>query len=156
MENPRPTPAEAREALHSVAESRKTLAPYVRSPWWLYPAQGAGTAAFIIGLALSSTDTALGSGILVVAIAIFSLLPMLQRSPGRVVLDVYTHRGCRSTALVYVILFGAIVAAALVLNATVAASWIVYTAAATAFVLTVTMGPMMDARLERAIAAGLR
>jgi len=150
----RPTAAEAQAALDSVAESRKTLAPYVRSPWWLYPAQGLGTAAFVIGLAFTATHPSWGTSILAVAIVVLSVLPMLQQRPGRVVLDVYTHRGSRGTALVYVLIFGLVVATALVLNAYTAADWIVYLAGAASFVLTVVMGPIMDARLERAIRDG--
>ena len=150
----RPNAAEAQAALDSVAESRKTLAPYVRSPWWLYPAQGVGTAAFVVGLAFTTSHPAWGTSLLAVAIVVLGVLPMVQQRPGRVVLDVYTHRGSRGSALLYVLLFGLVVATALVLNAYVTEDWIVYVAGAAAFLLTVVMGPVMDARLERAIRAG--
>jgi hypothetical protein len=156
MENAedRPSAAEAQAALESVAESRMTLAPYVRSPWWLYPAQGVGTAAFVVGLAFTTSHPAWGTSLLAVAIVVLGVLPMVQQRPGRLVLDVYTHRGSRGSALVYVLLFALVVATALVLNAYVTADWIVYLAGAAAFVLTVVMGPIMDSRLERAIRAG--
>ena len=150
----RPSAAEAQAALDSVAESRQTLAPYVRSPWWLYPAQGLGTAAFIVGLAFSTTHPAWGTSLLAVAVVVFCVLPMLQQRPGRVVLDVYTHRGSRSSALVYLLLFALVVAAALVLYAYTAADWIVYLAGAVSLLLTVVMGPVMDAQLERSMRNG--
>ncbi|KAA9147234.1 hypothetical protein F6B41_25070 [Microbacterium lushaniae] len=151
----RPSATEAQAALDSVAQSRQTLAPYVRSPWWLYPAQGLSSAALVIGLGFTKTYPGWASGLIAAAVVLFCALPLIQqRAPGRVALDVYTHPGSRGVSLLYVILFGLVIAATLVINALVAADWIVYIAAVVLFVLTVAMGPVMDARLERALRAG--
>lgn len=150
-----PSSAEAREALASIEESKSRLADYVKSPWWLYPLQGIGVAAFIVGLAFSKYDITLGSTALVVAIILFCMLPLLQRAPARVVFDVYTHRGSRGLAAIYVVLLmGLAVAAVWVFSAAGSSfAWAVYVAAVAGLVLTAVIGPLMDARLERAIRA---
>ncbi|HEV7948624.1 MAG TPA: hypothetical protein VGP24_02540 [Glaciihabitans sp.] len=151
----RPTPHEARAALDTVTESRKSLAPFVRSPRWLYPVQGLATAAMLIGLPISLTDYAVGTGLLAFAIIVFSVLPMAQHTPGRVVFDVYTHRGSWRFALLYVIPIILLMVAVLVFHPIYEADWFVYLAAAIGFLLTVVMGPMLDTRLEHAVRAGL-
>lgn len=152
------TPAEAQEALSSLEESKSRLADHVKSPWWLYPVQGLGVAAFIVGLAFSKYDIAFGSTALVIAIVLFCILPLLQQTPKRVIFDVYTHRSTRGLALIYALTLVALaVASVWVLSAANSVFvWAVYLAAGTSLVLTVIVGPLMDTRLERAIRAGLR
>lgn len=145
----RPSADEAKRALESVNESRQALAPHVRSPAWLYPVQGLAMGLFIIGLVFSK-DYGWGSGLLAVTVVIFCLLPLLQ-SRGRVVVDVYTHPGSRRLAMVYVVTFALIIAAALVLYSFYSWAWLGYGAAGLALILTLVMGPAMDRRLERAL-----
>lgn len=73
------------------------------------------------------------------------------------VFDVYTHRGSRGLALIYVLLLLVLAVAAVWAMSTAGRPlmWAVYAAAVMALLLTVVMGPRMDARLERAIRAGL-
>lgn len=153
-----PTPAEAREALSSIEESKSHLADHVKSPWWLYPVQGIGVAAFIVGIAFSKHDIALGTTALVIAIMLFCILPLLQQTPKRVIFDVYTHRSTRGLAMIYVLLLLALaVAAVWVFSAAGPVfAWTVYLAAGAGLLLTVIIGPIMDTRLERAIRAGHR
>lgn len=153
-----PTPAEAQEALASIDESKSRLAGHVKSPWWLYPVQGIGVAAFMVGIAFSKYDIAFGSTALVIAIMLFCILPLLQQTPTRVIFDVYTHRGSRGLAMIYVLLLLVLTVAAVwvVAAAGPVFAWAVYLAAAAGLVLTVIIGPLMDTRLERAIRAGLR
>lgn len=148
----RPSPSEARQALTSISESKKALAPHVRSPKWLYPVQGVGTGLFIIGLVFAR-DHGWGQGVLAAAAIIFCLLPLLQ-SRGRVVMDVYTHRGSRGLGLAYAGLLAAITLAAVVFYALSASAWAVAGAAVLSLMLTLIMGPAMDARLERAVRTG--
>lgn len=152
------TAAEAQEALSSIEESKSHLADLVRSPWWLYPAQGIGVAAFIVGIAVSKYDIALGSTALVIAILLFCILPLLQQSPSRVIFDVYTHRSTRGLASIYVLLLLSLAAAAVwaLSAAGPDSAWAVYLAAVAGLMLTVIIGPLMDTRLERAIRAGRR
>lgn len=160
MENPpeSPTPEEAQEALASIGESKSHLADHVKSPWWLYPAQGIGVAAFIVGIAFSKYDTAFGSTAIVISIMLFCIVPLLQKKPSRVIFDVYTHRSTRGLALSYALLL--LVLAVVALWALSAGGPLfagaVYLAAGAALVLTVIMGPLMDDCLERAIRAGHR
>ncbi|MDO6141808.1 hypothetical protein [Paenarthrobacter aurescens] len=143
---PRPSPEEAQQALLAVSESRRALGPFVGSPAWLYPAQGLGMALFILGLVLFGTypwaPVALGASVIV-----FCVLPLLQSTRTRVLVDVYTHRGSRTLGLLYLGAFTAIVAAALVLHALSGIDVIAYAAAVLAFVLTVIAGPAMEAKL---------
>lgn len=145
----RPDSAEARRALETVYESKHALAAYVRSPVWLYPLQGLGMGLFVIGLVFSKED-GWGSSLLAVAAVFFCLLPLLQ-ARGRVVVDVYTHRGSRRLALVYVTAFALTAVAALVLYSIYSWTWIAFAAAAISLVLTLVMGPAMEARLERSL-----
>lgn len=151
-----PTPAEAQEALSSIEESKSRLADHVKSPWWLYPVQGIGVAAFIVGIAFSKYDIGFGSTALVIAIMLFCILPLLQQTPKRVIFDVYTHRSTRGLAVIYVLLLLALVVAAVwVLSAAGPVfAWAVFLAAGAGLALTVIIGPLMDTRLEHAIRAG--
>ncbi|ASN18405.1 hypothetical protein CGK93_00720 [Arthrobacter sp. YN] len=137
----------------AVSESQRALGPFVGSPAWLYPAQGLGMALFILGLVLFGTypwaPVALG-----VSAIIFCLLPLLQSTHTRVLVDVYTHRGSRALGLVYLAAFATIVAGALALHAVSDADWIAYAAAILAFVLTVVAGPAMEAKLARWMETG--
>lgn len=151
---PRPSAQEAQRALDSISDSKKALAPYVRSPHWLYPAQGIGMALFIMGLVFSK-ENGWGQAVLVGACIIFCLLPLLQSRGRRVVMDVYTHRGSRGLGLVYLVSFALITAAALALYSLYGSVWLVVGAAVAALVLTLVAGPAMDARLERAVRNGL-
>lgn len=152
----RPTATEAQEALVSINEARSRLANYVRSPWWLYPIQGIGVAAFIIGIGFSKVDTVLGTTALAVAIVLFCALPLLQQTPSRAVFDVYTHKGSRGLAAIYACLLLILTVTAVWFLSTAGPSfaWVVYVAAAAGLILTVAMGPLMDNRLERAIRVG--
>lgn len=145
----RPSAEEARQALESITESQRALAAHVRSPAWLYPAQGVGMGLMIIGLVFSK-DNGWATGVLAVAVVIFSLLPMLQ-TRSRVVFDVYTNPASRGLALVYVVLFLLIGVAALALYAHFSWAWIGYGGAVLALILTLVMGPAMDERLARAL-----
>lgn len=153
-----PTAEEAQEALVAIEESKSRLADYVKSLWWVYPVQGIGVAAFIVGIAFSKYDIAFGSAALVIAIMLFCILPLLQQTTPRAIFDVYTHRSTRGLALIYVlILLVLAVAAVWALSAAGPGfSWAVYLAAGAGLVLTVIIGPLMDTRLERAIRAGHR
>lgn len=97
---------------------------------------------FVIGLVFSK-DSGWGSGVLAASAVTLALLPLLQ-SRGRAVVDVYTHRGI---TLVYVVSFALITAAALVLHVLYSWTWLTYGAAMLALILTLVMGPAMDARL---------
>ncbi len=111
-------------------------------------------ALFIIGLAFSK-ENGWGMGVLAASCIIFCLLPLLQSSRRRVVMDVYTHRGSRGLGLVYLASFAMITISALALYSMFASAWLVVGAAALALVLTLVSGPAMDARLERAVRNGL-
>lgn len=143
---------EAQQALGTVAESQRALAPFVRSPGWLYPAQGVGMGLFIIGLVLFTSHgwatVALGASMI-----IFCLLPVLQSQRARVILDVYTHRGSRFLGLLYLTGFVVLVAAALVVHAVGGVEWVAYVAALLAFVLTLACGPAMDRKLAASLGA---
>jgi hypothetical protein len=95
----------------------------------------------------------MGQGVLAAAAIIFCRLPLLQ-SHGRVVMDVYTHRGSRGLGLAYAALF--VPSQLVVLYSLSASAWAVFGAAALSLMLTLTMGPAMDARLERAARSGHR
>ena len=148
----RPSPEEARQALTAVSDSQRALGPFVGSPWWLYPAQGLGMGLFIIGLVLSKSH-GWATVVLAVSVIIFCVLPLLQSARSRVILDVYTHRGSRLLGLIYLGLFAAVVAGALLLHAVVRADWMVYGAALLVFILTLIFGPAMEARQARWIGA---
>lgn len=148
----RPSPEDARLALDSVAQSRRALASHVRSPAWLYPAQGVGMALFIIGLTLSKHHS-WATALLAVSAVIFCALPLLQ-SRGRVVLDVYTHPGSRGLAWGYASLFGLLTAACLIAYALHPSLWLPVTGGMLALLLTLVMGPLMDSRLENALRHG--
>ncbi|WP_146364444.1 hypothetical protein [Arthrobacter yangruifuii] len=145
----RPSAQEARQALESISLSKQALAPHVRSPAWLYPAQGVGMGLFVIGL-VCSKDTSWATGLVAVSAVIFCVLPMLQ-SRGRLVIDVYTHPGSRGLAWTYIAAFALIAVAAVVLYLTFKLAWIGYGAAVLVLMLTLVMGPAMDARLARAL-----
>ncbi|MCC9204404.1 hypothetical protein [Arthrobacter sp. zg-Y769] len=152
MTNPqgaRPSAEEARQALESVTLSKQALAPYVRSPSWLYPAQGVGMGLFVIGLVFSK-DTGWAMALIAVSGVLFSVLPMLQ-TRGRLVVDVYTHPGSRGLSWLYVAAFLLICVVAVVLYSTYSRAWIAYVAAVLVVVLTLVTGPAMDARLARAL-----
>ena len=146
---PRPSAAEAREALRAVAESQQALRRFIGSPRWLYPAQGFGIGLFIVGVTLSKSY-GWATSVLALSVIIFCVLPILLSRRSRVTIDVYTHRGSRGPALLYLGALTILIAGALVLHALVGADWIVYIAALLAFVLTVILGPAM----ENAWAAG--
>ena len=148
-EGARPGAEEARRALETVYESKHALAGYVRSPRWMYPLQGLGMGLFVIGLVFSKED-GWGSSLLAVAAVFFCLLPLLQ-ARGRVVVDVYTHQGSRMLALVYVTAFVLTAVTALVLYSLLSWTWIAFAAAALTLILTLFMGPAMEARLERSL-----
>ncbi|MCQ1953020.1 hypothetical protein [Arthrobacter sp. zg-Y238] len=148
-QGPRPSPDEARQALESITLSKQALAPHVRSPAWLYPAQAVGMAMFVIGLVFSK-EADWATGLFAVSGILFCVLPMLQ-SRGRVVVDVYTHPGSRGLSWTYVAVFLLICVAAVVLYSTYSRAWIAYVAAVLVLVLTLVAGPAMDARLERAL-----
>lgn len=130
----------------------------MKSPWWLYPVQGIGVAAFLVGNSFSKYGISFGSTALVIAIMLFCILPLLQQTPKRVIFDVYTHRGSRGLALIYVLLLLVLaVTAVWVLSAVGSGfAWVVYLATMAGLVLTVIIGPLMDTRLERAIRTGHR
>lgn len=148
----RPSPQEAQQALDIVAESRRALAPFVRSPGWLYPMQGVGMGLFIIGLVLFASHgwaaVALGTSII-----IFCVLPVLQTERSRVILDVYTHPGSRVLGLLYLTCFAVLVAGALVVHAVSGVEWVAYVAALLAFALTLACGPAMDRKLAASVGA---
>lgn len=150
--SPRPTAREAQQALDSITESKKAVAPFVRSPKWLYPVQGMGMGLFIIGLVFAKENT-WGLAVLTATCILFSLLPMFQ-ARRRVVMDVYTHRGSRGLGVVYLASFALITIAALALYSLFASAWLVAGAAVLALVLTLVAGPAMDARLEQAVRDG--
>ncbi|MCQ2000429.1 hypothetical protein [Arthrobacter zhaoxinii] len=145
----RPSAEEARQALESVSQSKQALAPHVRSPAWLYPVQGIGMGVFVIGLVFSK-DAGWASALIAVSGVLFSVLPMLQ-TRSRLVIDVYTHPGSRGLAWTYVAAFALIAVAAVVLYMTFKLAWIGYGAAVLVLMLTLVMGPAMDARLARAL-----
>ena len=147
-----PSPEESRQALIAVSESQRALGPFVRSPRWLYPAQGIGMGLFIIGLVMSKSR-AWAMVILGVSVIVFCVLPVLQSMRSRVILDVYTHRGSRVVGLTYLAALTAFVAGALVFHAIIGADWVVYLAALLAFVLTIICGPAMETKLARWIGA---
>lgn len=144
-----PSADEAKQALQSVNESRQALAGHIRSPAWLYPIQGLAMGLFILGLVFSK-DNGWGSSLLAVTIVIFCLLPLLQ-SRSNVVVDVYTHRGSRRLAMIYVATFALLTTATLVLYSLYSWAWLAYGAAVLALVLTLVMGPAIENRLERAL-----
>ncbi|MCC9174299.1 hypothetical protein [Arthrobacter sp. zg-Y179] len=148
-QGPRPSPDEARQALESITLSKRALAPHVRSPAWLYPAQGVGMAMFVIGLVFSK-EAGWATGLFAVSGILFCVLPMLQ-TRGRVVVDVYTHPGSRGLSWTYVAVFLLVCVAAVVLHSTYSRAWIGYAAGVVVLVLTLVMGPAMDARLARAL-----
>lgn len=154
----RPTSVEAQEALLSVNDAASRLANYVGSPWWLYPLQGVAVAAFVIGIGFSKVNTAPATSGFVVAIILFCTLPLIQQTPTRAVFDVYTHRGSRGLAPIYVSSLFALSATAVWTLSTAGPSfaWVVYLAAGAGLLLTITMGPLMDRRLAHAIRAGRR
>lgn len=151
----RPSSGEAQQALDSISESKKALAPYVRSPKWLYPVQGLGMGLMIIGMVLSK-DYGWAPGVVAVAVTIFCLLPLLQSSRGRVVVEVYTHRASRGLGIVHIASFTFILIVAFVLYALFAFEWMVFSAAVLALILTLVMGPAMETRLQHAVRNGLR
>ncbi len=134
------------------------MSDHVKSPWWLYPVQGIGVAAFIVGIAFSKYDIALGSTALVIAILLFCILPLLQQTPTRIIFDVYTHRSTRRLASIYVLLLLSLAAAAVWAFSSAGHdfAWAVYLAAGAGLGLTVIIGPLMDTRLERAVRASHR
>jgi hypothetical protein len=109
-------------------------------------------ALFIVGLALFNSygwaTVALG-----LSVVVFCVLPVLQSTQSRVILDVYTHPGSRLVGLLYLAAFAALVAAALVLHAVTRTDMIVYLAALLAFVLTVLCGPVMETKVAHRIGA---
>ena len=145
----RPGAEEARRALETVSESKHALAGYVRSPRWMYPLQGLGMGLFVLGLVFSK-ENGWGSSLLAVAAVFFCLLPLLQ-ARGRVVVDVYTHQGSRKLALVYVTAFVLTAVTALVLYSLYSWNWIAFVAASLSLILTLFMGPAMEARLEQSL-----
>lgn len=145
----RPGAEEARRALETVSESKHALAGYVRSPRWMYPLQGLGMGLFVFGL-IFSKENGWGSSLLAVAAVFFCLLPLLQ-ARGRVVVDVYTHQGSRKLALVYVTAFVLTAVTALVLYSLYSWAWIAFVAASLSLILTLFMGPAMEARLEQSL-----
>ncbi|CAM3309032.1 Positive regulator of sigma(E), RseC/MucC [Arthrobacter ulcerisalmonis] len=148
--NARPNPLEAQQALDSVADSQRALAPFVRSPAWLYPTQGIAVALFIIGLVLFNSHSwailALGTSII-----IFCVLPVLQSARSRVIIDVYTHRGSRALGLLYLAGFAVLVIGALVVHALSGSEWAAYIAGLLALVLTLVCGPAMDKKLAASL-----
>jgi len=148
----RPNPQQAQQALDTVAESHRALAPFVRSPGWLYPAQGVGMSLFIIGLVLFTSHgwatVALGTSII-----IFCVLPALQTERSRVILDVYTHPGSRVLGLLYLAGFAVLVTGALVVHALSGGEWAAYVAGLLALALTLVCGPAMDKKLAASIRA---
>lgn len=149
----RPSAAEARDALRTVAESQQALGRFIGPPRWLYPAQGFGIGLFIIGVALSKSY-GWATAVLALSVIIFCVLPLLLSRRSRVTIDVYTHRASRGLALLYLGTVTILIAGALVLHALVGADWIVYVAALLAFVLTLTLGPAMEERLASRIGTG--
>ncbi|KQQ80968.1 SoxR reducing system RseC family protein [Arthrobacter sp. Leaf137] len=148
----RPNPLEAQQALESVTDSQRALAPFVRSPGWLYPAQGVAMALFIIGLVLFTSHgwatLALGTSII-----IFCVLPVLQSARSRVIIDVYTHSGSRVLGLLYLAGFAGLVIGALVVHALSGREWAAYIAGLLALALTLVCGPAMDKKLCASIGA---
>ncbi len=149
-ESVRPGPDQAHDALLAVAASRRSLAPFIGSPRWLYPVQGLGMGLFIVGLVLYGSRS-WAAPALAASIVIFCVLPVLQSRRSRVLVDVYTHRGSRAVAAVYVGSFAVLVAAALAWHAATGADWLVYLMALLAFVLSLVCGPAMERKLAASV-----
>lgn len=146
----RPGPDQAHDALLAVAASQRSLAPFIGSPRWLYPVQGLGMGLFIVGLALYGSRS-WAAPALAASIVVSCLLPLLQSRRSRVIVDVYTHKGRRVAAAVYLGTFAVLVASALAWHAATAADWLVYLMAVLALVLSLVCGPAMERRLAESL-----
>ncbi len=149
----RPSPADARDALSAVNETRARVAPFARSPWWLYPVQGVAVAGLVIAMPASKTDVAWGSGLLVAAILLLCSVPWLQQGTGRVVMDAFNHPATRALSWTHAVITIALAVAAIVSADDRGLGWVVYGAAGVGFIITVVLGRLMDVRLASALRA---
>jgi quinol-cytochrome oxidoreductase complex cytochrome b subunit len=150
----RPTPADARDALSAVDETRARVAPFARTPWWLYPIQGVAVVGLIIGMPASRIDVAWGSSLIVATILLLCSVPWLQQRAGRVVMDAFTHPATRVLSWTHAVITIALAVAAIVSVDDRGLGWVVYAAAGAGFILTVALGRLMDVRLASALRAG--
>ncbi|WP_273652133.1 hypothetical protein [Cellulomonas fimi] len=146
---PRPTPAEARDALAGLATDRATLAARVVTPWWYHPTLGAVVALIVCTQALPSP-----ASLVLLPVALLglpALVVLYRRRYGVWVSEPagpLSRRIYRALIVVLVLVFGAL----LVVKLTAVEYRWVLLPAVVGFVAAVVLGPWYDDAQRRELA----